>query len=95
MKSNIVFFFIAKKGVSMNLNNEYKDKKPIESLCLSNWGGIEILDIVYGIDDYVVYRFNYGTPEKIHKAKIIYGTKVNSFRAYDNKRYRLDDFIKN
>lgn len=56
----------------MNLNNGYKNKEPISALPLSNWGGIEILDIVHEINDYVVYRFNYGTPEKIHKAKIIW-----------------------
>lgn len=76
----------------MNLQEEYKDKKPIATLCLSNWGGIEILDIVNS--EQVIYRFNYGEPQKIHKAKIIYGVNVTSFKACDDLRYRLDDFIR-
>lgn len=52
---------------------KYSEKKPIAVYPLSNYGGIEILDILYGIDDYVVVRY-YG--KSYHKVKL----NGNSFR---------------
>lgn len=60
---------------------KYKDREPIGVMCLSNWGGIEVLDIEYGIDDHVIWRFNYGEPQELHRSKINYGVNDSSFRA--------------
>ena len=46
---------------------EYKSADAKGVYCLSNTGGVEILDILYDIDDYVVYRY-YG--DDIGLAKI-------------------------
>ena len=72
----------------------YADKKPIAVYGMSNWGGIEILDIEYGVDDYVISRFNFGEPDKtIHKTKITYGANHSTFRV---GRYtiRLDECMR-
>jgi len=69
----------------------YADMRPIAVYGMSNWGGLEILRIEYGIEDYVISRFNFGEPEeKIHKSKINYGVNHNTFRV---GRYtiRLDE----
>ena len=59
----------------------YKNQRPIGVMCLSNWGGIEVLDIEYGFDDYVIWRENYGEPQKAHRSKIHYGVNKTTFRA--------------
>lgn len=73
---------------------EYENKRPIGVYCLSNWGGIEILDILYGIDDYVVYRFNFGEPQELHRAKINYGVNHSSFRTSAGYSIRLDECMR-
>lgn len=73
---------------------QYADKKPIAVYPMSNWGGIEILDIVYGIDDYVVARYNFGEPEKkLHKVKINYGLNSSSFKL-DGNYVSLDNCMR-
>ena len=69
----------------------YTNRKAIAVFPLTNWGGIEILDI---LDDYVVYRFNFGTPDKAHMSKIRYGANVTSFRTYLGYRINLDDCMR-
>ena len=55
---------------------QYKDKTPIAVYPVSNWGGVEILDIEHGINDYAICRFNFGEPEtKLHKVKVNYGPR--------------------
>ena len=76
----------------MSLNYQYRDKKPIAYLSLSNSSGIEIYDIIYGINDYIVYRFT--SHERLHKAKIRYGEKSTSFQGCDGRRYKIDDFMR-
>lgn len=72
----------------------YAEKKPIATYCMSNWGGIEILDILYGIDDAVVYRWNFGTPSEVHKAKIRYGVNHSSFKTSAGYSIRLEECMK-
>ena len=72
----------------------YKDKKAVATYGLSNWGGIEIMDILYDINDYVVYRFNFGEPQEVHKAKINYGVNHSSFRTFAGYSIRLDDCLR-
>lgn len=68
--------------------------KPISVYTICNFGGIEILNIEYGIDDRIIYRYNFGQPEiKHHKAKIYYS--VNGLPYFKTKygRIYLDDCI--
>lgn len=73
---------------------EYKDKQPVAVYPMSNWGGIEILDILYGIEDSVVYRFNFGEPQEVHRAKVNYGVNHSSFRTTAGYSVRLDECIR-
>ena len=58
---------------------QYEDKKPIAVYPMNNFGGVEILDVLHGDNDYVIYRYNFSMPEEtIHKTKVYYGPK----RAY-------------
>lgn len=73
---------------------QYRDKKPIAVYPMSNWGGIEILDIEYGIDDYVICRYNFGEPEdRLHRVKINYGARTTSIYI-DGMRVRLNEFMR-
>jgi hypothetical protein len=59
------------------LTERYGNKPPIAVYADSNWGGLELLDVEHGIDEYAICRWNYGTPGKIHRVKIQY-TKSES-----------------
>lgn len=72
----------------------YNERGPVATYCLSNCGGIEIMDILYGIDDYVVYRWNFGTPTELHTAKIRYGANHSSFRTSAGYSIRLDECMR-
>lgn len=69
----------------------YTNKQPIGGLCLSNWGGLEVLDIN---SEYIVYRFNYGgEPEQPRRARLYYGVKDTSFRS-GRSTYHLSDIMR-
>lgn len=72
-------------------NEVYRNKPVVAVYPLSNWGGIEILDILYGISDFVIYRFNFGEPQEAHRAKIRYGANHSSFRTTAGYSIRLDE----
>lgn len=64
--------------------------KPISVYTMNNFGGIEILDIEYGIDDKIIYRYNFGQPEtKIHKAKIYYGINDGDVPYFNTKHGKI------
>lgn len=71
----------------------YENKRPIAVFCDSNWGGLEILDILYGIEDYVVARYNYGEPQELHRVKIRYGVNHISFKI-GRRTFRLDECMR-
>ena len=73
---------------------QYKDKKAVAVFPMTNWGGIEIMDILYGINDYAVYRFNFGEPQELHKAKINYGVNHDSFRTFAGYSVRFDECLR-
>lgn len=74
---------------------QYRDKKPIAVYPMSNWGGIEILDIVYDIEDYVIWRYNCGEPEEIlHRAKIQTSTTGRFFIRLNESRIMLDECMR-
>lgn len=73
---------------------KYENKRPVAVYPMCNLGGIEILDILYGIEDYVVYRFNFGEPQKLHRAKIRYGVDHSSFRTLAGYSVNLDECMR-
>lgn len=71
------------------------DRKPVAVLSLTNDSGIEILDIKYGIDDVVIYRYVYGTTREPEEEAIIsYGEDGEPFIVIDGTEYLLSDFCK-
>lgn len=69
--------------------------KPVGTLCLCNHGGIAIMEIENGIDDYVYVCDNYGNGyENITKNLIRYNAKGEPYFVRYRKRYYLKDFIK-
>ena len=73
---------------------QYRDKKPIAVYPMSNWGGIEILDVINGIDDYVVWRYNYDSPDKLHKAKVLINTSGHQYIRINESSVKLDNFMR-
>lgn len=72
-------------------------KKAVAFKADSAFGGIAIYDIEYGIDDYVIWRYEHGEskPNKLRKSKIYY--TVSSGRAYfkvNGRREYLDEFMR-
>ena len=68
---------------------EYENREPIAVYPMTNSGGIEIMDIVHDIDDYIIYRWNFGTPTEVHRAKIYYGVNHIRFRTSAGYSIRL------
>jgi len=74
---------------------QYKDKKPVGVYPMCNHGGVEILDIIYGIEDYVVARYNFGEPEeKLHKVKIRSTPSGLPYINLDGNYIRLGECLK-
>lgn len=75
-------------------NTTQIDKPVIGVYTDSTFGRIEIVgDIEYGPDDdYIYWRFNYGTPGKIHRTKIYYNGKDGNlyFRSPKGRIYFKD-----
>ena len=62
-------------------------------VAMSAFGGLEILDIEYGINDRVVYRWNFGKPERVCRAKIRYdGYGLPYFKTKGHKIF-MDDVL--
>ena len=77
------------KKESREILNNYE---PMGICTLSNFGGVTIYNIEYGIEDYVIYRwFN---EDRLYKSKL----KVNKDGDYvfriRNVWYNLNEFIK-
>jgi len=60
---------------------------------LSTFGGLEIIDVVYDVDDYVVFRWNFGKPGRISRAKIRYGKCGDYFKTKGHTIF-LSDVIR-
>jgi hypothetical protein len=69
----------------------YRDKTPIGVYPLSNWGGFAILDIIYGIDDYVVVQYY---DISIHRVKIMYTASGRSYFRVGRYRIYLDEVMR-
>ena len=70
------------------------DYTPVGVLTLSNFGGLAIMKIEYGIEYYVHVTANYGDGYKnLTRNKIYYNHKRAYFIRH-GKRYYLDEFMK-
>lgn len=82
----------------MSLKKEYENKEAIGTYCMSNWGGLVVLDIIYDADDYVVTCFDFGNGRKNYsKSKIEYthprseDAECRAFFRKFNRRYYMDE----
>lgn len=72
-----------------------QDYKPVGILTLCNWGGLAIMEIENGFDDYVIVCDNYGDGyENITKNKIHYTTNGDGYFVRGGRRWRLDQFMR-
>lgn len=78
----------------MTLKQQYAEAKPIASFGLCNFGGLAILDIIYGINDYAVACFNYGDGNKeIRRHKIMTTSSGRDYIRKGGRRYYFDKMI--
>ena len=71
------------------------DKKIIATCQITNFGGITIYAIEYGIDDKIKFAWHNGTKAgRTSTAKIRYNAKGEPYFISCKKKYYLSDFIK-
>lgn len=84
----------------MRLNTEerieYQKKEPIAVYGMSNFGGIAIIDIIYGIEDYVVWYNSQieSKKRKIHVSKIYYSENGGYFKPYGSLYVKLSECLR-
>ena len=84
----------------MRLNAEeklsYQKKEPIAVYSMSNFGGIAIIDIIYGIEDYIVWYDSQIESEKrkIHVSKVYYSENDGYFKPYGNMHVKLSECMR-
>ena len=77
------------KKESREILNNYE---PLGICTLSNFGGITIYNIEYGIEDYIIYKwFN---EERLYKSKLKINKEGESVFRIGNVWYNLNEFIK-
>lgn len=79
----------------MTLYEKYNETQAIGYYTLSNFGGLEILDVEYGINDKLVTCFNWGTGRQMIRRNTVFTTLGG--RQYIRKagdRYYLDEMMK-
>lgn len=69
-------------------------KKPCGVYCLSNFGGLAIYDIIYGINDKAVSGFDFGDGVKHIRTTQIYYTATGAYIKRFGIKYSLDEFIR-
>ena len=76
----------------MTLAEKYAETKPVAVFCESNWGGLMILDIIHGIEDYVITCYDFGNGRNHYgKHKIESTAKGKPFFRKLGNRYYIDD----
>lgn len=79
----------------MTLTQKYAATAAIGYYGMGNFGGLEILDIEYGIEDRLITCLNWGTGRQMIRRNTIYTTPGG--RQYIRKaghRYYLDDIMR-
>ena len=92
------YLFYTKKQALRKFQQEFgvypKDYKPVATLGINNFGGLAIMEIEHGIDDYVFVTDNYGDGyTNITKNKIRYNKKGKPYFIRDRQVWYLNDFI--
>lgn len=74
----------------------YQNKEAIAVYGLSNFDGVAIIDIIYGIEDYIVWYDSQIESEKrkIHVSKIYYTPNGSYFLIYGSKRIKLSECLR-
>ena len=76
----------------MTLKEKYANTRPIGYCAFSAFHGVLVLDIEYGIEDYVIACFSYdGKRKSIRRHKICTSESNRMFFKKDGRRYYLDD----
>lgn len=75
----------------MSRLSQYQDAEPIGIYFVGIGCSMAILDIINGIEDYVVVR---GFTGDLHKYKIHIDTERPYFRYCNGCRYHLDEFVR-
>lgn len=69
--------------------------KPIGVLPLTNFGGVAIMKIEHGIEDYIVSTENYGEGYiRPSKSKVRYNRKGEPYFMRYGRRYYLKEFMR-
>ena len=77
------------------LYKKYAETKAIGVYPMSNWGGLEILDIEYGIEDYAIACFNFGNGRRnIRRYKIYSTPSGDSYIRKEGRRYYFSDIMR-
>lgn len=77
------------------LYKKYADTKAVGCYCMSNFGGLEILDIENGFEDYAVACFNFGTGrQKIRRHKIQRTLTGRPFIRKNGIRFYFDEIMR-
>ena len=77
------------KKESREILNNYE---PLGVCTLSNFGGVTIYNIEYGIEDYVIYKwFN---EERLYKSKLKVNKEGESVFRIGNIWYNLNEFMR-
>ena len=77
------------KKESREILNNYE---PMGICTLSNFGGISIYNIEYGIEDYIIYKWY--NEEILYKSKLKVNKEGESVFRIGNIWYNLNEFIK-
>lgn len=86
---------VMKREQLYKLYEQYKNVTPIGTYTISNWDGLEILDIQYGIEDYVIASFNFsGVRQMIRRHKICYTTAGRAYIRKQGIRFYLDEIMR-
>lgn len=75
------------------LYKQYATSKPIGVYPVSNWGGLEILDILDG-GDTAVAAWNFGTRQKIKRYHIKYTNNGRAYIRKEGRRFYVDQILR-
>lgn len=93
------YIFYSKAEAIQRFQKEFgtypNDYKPVGVLTLCNFGGLAVMEIEYGIDDYAIVCDNYGDGYKnITRNKIRYNTNGEAYFVRNGHRWYLDQFMR-
>lgn len=83
----------------MTYKQRYKNSLATAVLPLSAWNGVLIVEVIHGIDDYVITCYEVSDREgsertNFSKSKLQYTTSGKAYFMKQGNRYYLDDFIR-